>query len=51
MEDELKIDCDDDAMDIMENVNDCLKERGLLFEWNETEYDGYVIYLLRELGA
>lgn len=46
----LRIDYDDDAMTIMENVNKELDSYGLEFVFDDEEHDGYAIYYLWKKG-
>jgi hypothetical protein len=43
---ELRVEYDDGADDIIENVNDVLREHGLKFVCDEKEHDGFNLYAL-----
>lgn len=45
----MRIDHDDDTLDIMDEVNRALGSIGFVFVMDETEHDGYVIYGLEKL--
>lgn len=45
----LCIDYDDDALAIMDRVNVILKPHGLVFENDEKDHDGFVVYNFKEL--
>ena len=45
---QLRIDYDDNGLDIMDAVNECLAPYHLMFVNDEQDHDGYEIYALTE---
>jgi hypothetical protein len=45
----IRLEYDDDVLDILEKVNEALRERGLTFEDDMQEHDGFSIYILKEI--
>ena len=45
---QLRIDYDDDGLDVIENVNTFLAPHHLIFVDDEQEHDGYLLFTLTE---
>lgn len=48
-QEQLRIDYDKDAMDIMDAVNERLEQYGLMFEDDGLAHDGFLLYDLKRL--
>jgi hypothetical protein len=47
----LRIDYDDNGVDVMDKVNKALEEHGLRFEDDEQPHDGFCLLTLRKIGG
>ena len=47
---EIKIDYDDDVLDIIDKVNEVLAKVGMVLQYDNREHDGFDIYSLVKLS-